>query len=130
MRWCAWSARWPTRSTDRASPPRYAVAAARQHRWARGDWQLLPWMLGLVRAGAARDRADYLTAIGFWKMFDNLRRTLSAPAVLISLLAGWLLPFPAALAWTIFLVLSVAMPTILPIFRAVLPRHGAITLRS
>ena len=65
-------------------PARYDVAAARQHRWARGDWQLLPWMLGLVRAGAARERSDYLTAIGFWKMFDNLRRTLLAPAVLLS----------------------------------------------
>ena len=27
-------------------PSRYDVAAARQHRWARGDWQLLPWILG------------------------------------------------------------------------------------
>ena len=27
-------------------PARYDVAAARQHRWARGDWQLLPWILG------------------------------------------------------------------------------------
>ena len=111
-------------------PARYDVAAARQHRWARGDWQLLPWMLGLVRAGVARDRSDYLTAIGFWKMFDNLRRTLLAPAVLLSLLAGWTLPFPAALAWTIFLVLTVAMPTILPTLDAVLPRHAGITLRS
>ena len=25
-------------------PARYDVAAARQHRWARGDWQLLPWI--------------------------------------------------------------------------------------
>ena len=30
-------------------PSRYDVAAARQHRWARGDWQLLPWILGLGR---------------------------------------------------------------------------------
>ena len=30
-------------------PARYDVAAARQHRWARGDWQLLPWMLGRVK---------------------------------------------------------------------------------
>src|SRR5207245_10628544 len=29
-------------------PARYDVAAARQHRWARGDWQLLPWLLGRV----------------------------------------------------------------------------------
>jgi cyclic beta-1,2-glucan synthetase len=30
-------------------PERYDVAAARHHRWVRGDWQLLPWILG--RAG-------------------------------------------------------------------------------
>ena len=30
-------------------PARYDVAAARQHRWARGDWQLLPWLLGRVK---------------------------------------------------------------------------------
>ena len=27
-------------------PSRYDVAASRQHRWARGDWQLLPWIIG------------------------------------------------------------------------------------
>ncbi len=36
-------------------PSRYDVAAARQHRWARGDWQLLPWILG--RGDAAGDGA-------------------------------------------------------------------------
>ena len=30
-------------------PSRYDVAAARQHRWSRGDWQLLPWILGRRR---------------------------------------------------------------------------------
>ena len=29
-----------------SAPSHYGVAAARQHRWARGDWQLLPWILG------------------------------------------------------------------------------------
>ncbi len=27
-------------------PGHYEVAASRQHRWVRGDWQLLPWILG------------------------------------------------------------------------------------
>ena len=31
------------------SPSRYEEAAARQHRWARGDWQLLPWIFGRAR---------------------------------------------------------------------------------
>jgi len=30
-------------------PSNYLVSAARQHRWARGDWQLLPWILGRAR---------------------------------------------------------------------------------
>src|ERR671911_559520 len=28
------------------APSHYGVAAARNHRWARGDWQLPPWVLG------------------------------------------------------------------------------------
>jgi cyclic beta-1,2-glucan synthetase len=27
-------------------PSHFQAAAARQHRWARGDWQLLPWIVG------------------------------------------------------------------------------------
>ena len=64
-----------------SAPSHYGVAAARQHRWARGDWQLLPWIL----------RAP-MPVIGRWKMLDNLRRTLSAPAALLTLIAAWALP--------------------------------------
>ncbi|TAJ30737.1 MAG: glycosyl transferase, partial [Reyranella sp.] len=99
-------------------------------RWARGDWQLLPWMLGLVRGALPQEGAGYGTAIGFWKMFDNLRRSITAPAMVLALIAGWTLPLPAALAWTVFIALAVAMPTILPVLAAVLPRNGAVTLRS
>ena len=59
------------------------VAASRVHRWARGDWQLLPFML--------RGTRYPLRAIHRWKMFDNLRRSLVAPlslALLLMALAG------------------------------------------
>ena len=36
-------------------PSHYGVSAARQHRWARGDWQLLPWLFG--KGGASRGKS-------------------------------------------------------------------------
>ena len=71
-----------------------------------------------------------MPAIGFWKMFDNLRRTLSAPAAVLSLIVGWTLPLPAALVWTGFVLLAIALPTILPVIAALFPRHAKITTRS
>ncbi len=37
-------------------PSRYDVASLRQHRWVRGDWQLLPWIFGRRDVGAAGTR--------------------------------------------------------------------------
>jgi cyclic beta-1,2-glucan synthetase len=106
-------------------PSDYAVAALRQHRWARGDWQLLPWIV--PRRGGARDA---IPAMGRWKMLDNLRRTLSAPAGIAALLAGWILPFPAAASWTAFVLLTIALPALLPVFGDVAPGSRWVTLRS
>ncbi len=75
-------------------PARYDVGAIRHHRWARGDWQLLPWIFGRAPTQAGAERAtNAIPAIGRWKMLDNLRRTLSAPAAILALLAGWTLRF-------------------------------------
>ena len=47
--------------------------ARRQHRWIRGDWQILFWLFPLVpsRLGLRRNP---LPVIGRWKILDNLRR--------------------------------------------------------
>ena len=111
-------------------PSRYDVAVARQHRWARGDWQLLPWIFG--RGDASRDHRsrNVLPLIGRWKMLDNLRRTLSAPASVLALLLGWTLSGRDAALWTCFILLTFALPTLLPVFAAVVPRRARITTRS
>jgi cyclic beta-1,2-glucan synthetase len=112
-------------------PARYDVAAARQHRWARGDWQLLPWIIGFGRNGSTQSATRALPLIGRWKMLDNLRRTLSAPALVLSLVAGWLLLAPAAAAvWTACLVALHAFPPLLPAIAAILPRRRGISKRS
>ena len=75
------------------------VAASRVHRWTRGDWQLLPFLLSPKTYG--------LSAINVWKMLDNLRRSLVAPmslALLLMALAGLVMsPWVAlALVWVAF----------------------------
>ncbi|MFI4996307.1 MAG: GH36-type glycosyl hydrolase domain-containing protein, partial [Hyphomicrobiales bacterium] len=112
-------------------PARYDVGALRHHRWARGDWQLLPWILGRGPMPADADRGSRaVPAIGRWKMFDNLRRTLSAPAAVLALLAGWTMPFQAALAWTVFVLSTIVLPTLIPVIVAIPPRRSGVTLRS
>ncbi|MDP9043944.1 MAG: carbohydrate-binding protein, partial [Pseudomonadota bacterium] len=62
------------------------VAASRVHRWTRGDWQLVPFLLA--------PGAYPIGAINRWKMVDNLRRSLVAPmslALLVLTLAAGLL---------------------------------------
>ena len=61
-------------------PANLLAHARRQHRWVRGDWQILAWLLPIVptRQGFARNP---LPLISKWKIFDNLRRSLVAPSL-------------------------------------------------
>ncbi|MFP5406790.1 MAG: glycosyltransferase family 2 protein, partial [Gammaproteobacteria bacterium] len=63
-------------------PDRYSTEMRRRHRWTRGDWQLLPFV---VAPGSG------LNLLGRFKMLDNLRRSLVPAALLVLLLNGWLL---------------------------------------
>jgi len=110
-------------------PSRYDAAAARQHRWARGDWQLLPWIFGRGRDSSGDQRRTAIPLIGRWKMLDNLRRTLSAPAAFLALLVGWTLPLPAAALWTAFVVATFAIPTLLPALIGIAPRRLGFSQR-
>src|SRR5437867_889608 len=102
-----------------SAPSHYAVAAARQHRWVRGDWQLLPWILG-----------SRIPLVGRWKMLDNLRRTVSAPATYLTLVVAWLMPGTSPMVWSAFILATVAVPTLLPVLGGLLPRGRGISKRS
>ena len=112
-------------------PARYDVGAIRHHRWARGDWQLLPWILGHGPGPAPSTRASAaIPALGRYKMLDNLRRTLSGPVAVLALFVGWVAPFEAAVIWTIFVVSTIVLPTLIPVVSAIPPHRPGPTLAS
>ena len=107
-------------------PAHYAVSAMRTHRWVRGDWQLLPWVLPKVPAEDGSRVKNPIGGVGRWKIVDNLRRSLSQPAALATVLAAWLIHAPGAIAWTAFILAAIFGPGILSFVAELLspPRRG------
>ncbi len=56
-------------------PSSYDASSKRLHRWVRGDWQLIGWLF-----------TNKINLLYKWKIFDNLRRSLLAPNLLLTLI--------------------------------------------
>ncbi len=111
-------------------PTNYEVAVRRAHRWVRGDWQLLPWILGRPRNAAGQKQRTRIPSHGRWKMLDNLRRSLSAPSSFLLGVAAWTLPAVSPLLWTGLLLGSVAVPAFMPVLDGLVPRRQGFSKRS
>ncbi len=111
-------------------PTSYQVATRRQHRWARGDWQLLPWILGRARDAEGQTESAHLPAESRWKMVDNLRRSLAAPFSLLVLVASWILPAVPPLVWAGLIMGSIAVPAFIPVLDNLVPTKSGISKRS
>ncbi len=84
--WCPISKWWRNFRRATTWPPRASTAGL------AGIGNCCPgYWAGAMRRATNRGSGT-LPLIGLWKMLDNLRRTLSAPAGVAALLAGWLLP--------------------------------------
>ena len=106
-------------------PSRYNVHAARAHRWVRGDWQIASWIFPRVPTDGSRAR-NPLTPINRWKIADNLRRSLVAPASVLLLALGWSVPALSPLFWTLAIALVFAFPFYSHLLTA-LPRKPVAT---
>ena len=90
-------------------PASVLAHARRQHRWVRGDWQILRWLFPWVpsRSGLKRNR---LPLISRWKIFDNLRRSLVPPATVALLLLAWTILPGSPAVWTAAILAAMAFP--------------------
>ena len=111
-------------------PAHYEVAATRQHRWARGDWQLLPWLAPWVPDASRRFVRNPIPAIGRWKILDNLRRSLFAPAAFLTLAAAWTLPRVPAGVWTVAVLAAFVIPGLFSVLAGLVPGRRGISKRS
>ena len=82
-------------------PTSYAAYARRLHRWTCGDWQLLPWLFSKVPSSRAEPVSNRLSIIDRWKMTDNLRRSLTAPLLVLLFVCGWTWLPGNPLLWTL-----------------------------
>jgi cyclic beta-1,2-glucan synthetase len=105
-------------------PSSVLAHASRQHRWTRGDWQILAWLFPFVpsRRGLKRNP---LPLIGRWKILDNLRRSLVTPTLLSLLLAAWTV-LPGPRWYWMGAVITVVASQLLPILGRLLigPRRS------
>jgi cyclic beta-1,2-glucan synthetase len=95
-------------------PAKYHAYARREHRWVRGDWQLLPWLGPTVPTPQGR-KGNVLTPLGRWKVLDNLRRSLVPPALVVLFVLGWAVLPGHAWAWTVAALLPPLLPLVLQV---------------
>ena len=90
-------------------PNSYIAWWSRQHRWIRGDWQIIDWLKSRVPVGGGRMGPNPLSGFNRWKILDNLRRSLVPPAIMGLLLAGRFFT-PAPMVWSGLIALPIFWP--------------------
>ncbi|RBL68758.1 cyclic beta 1-2 glucan synthetase [Pseudomonas sp. MWU13-2625] len=93
-------------------PAHYSADVKRRHRWIRGDWQLIPWILPWTRNARGEWVRNGLDIMARWKILDNLRRSLEPMALLTMLAWGWFAS-SEPLAWTLAVVGLLVMQPLL-----------------
>ncbi|UVI32676.1 GH36-type glycosyl hydrolase domain-containing protein [Paenibacillus spongiae] len=93
-------------------PAKFSTYQKRQHRWVRGDWQLLCWLLPKVCDRQGTPQPVDLSVVSRWQMIDNLRRSL-LPVAYFVLLALGLTVLPGSPGrWLTLILLSFLLPVI------------------
>ncbi len=111
-------------------PASYLAYSARQHRWVRGDWQIVRWLWTSVVNASGRSVPNTLPVISRWKILDNLRRSLMAPALVLLLLAGWTVLPGSAGVWTTLALAVLTFPAYVQAARTLGSLSPGVPLRE
>ena len=85
---------------------------------------------GRCRTRSGRTVRNVLPVIARWKIFDNLRRSLLAPSLVVLLVAGWTVLPGGPLLWTVLALLVLAFPVLVQVARSLSTRVRGVPLRE
>ena len=92
-------------------PASYSTDVNRRSRWIRGDWQLIPWLFPILPRLNGTSRKNPLSVLSWWKILDNLRRSLIPLALTSLLLAGWTI-LSSSWFWTLVVFGIISIPSL------------------
>jgi hypothetical protein len=111
-------------------PSHYSAHNRRKHRWVRGDWQIMEWLLPMVPDESGRRVPNPLSVISSWKILDNLRRSLVEPALFLLFVLGWLCLPGGPVRWSLAAIFILFLPALfqlaVELVEAVLARRSRI----
>lgn len=93
-------------------PADYSADVARRSRWIRGDWQLMPWLLPFLPHMKGVSRKNPLSVLSWWKLADNLRRSLVPLALMLLLITGWTV-LSSSWFWTLVVIGIIIIPPLI-----------------
>ncbi len=93
-------------------PVRFNAYQKRLHRWVRGDWQLLMWLLPKAKNRRGEVLPVDLSILTRWQIIDNLRRSILPPVLFVILtLAMTTLP-GNPVNWFVIVIATLLIPLI------------------
>jgi cyclic beta-1,2-glucan synthetase len=111
-------------------PSHFSSYNKRKHRWVRGDWQILRWLLGRVPDFNGQVGRNPISLLSQWKILDNIRRSLFEPSLLLLFLGGWLILPQSPVYWTVAAVAVLFLPAytrlLFALFRIPFDRRGFV----
>lgn len=101
-------------------PSHFSAFSRRKHRWVRGDWQIILWLLPEVPDYSGTWVPNPISLISRWKILDNLRRSLIEIAMFFLFLAGWFYLPGKPRYWTMGTLVLILIPTYFHFFHSLL----------
>ena len=105
-------------------PSKFLTDTSRHHRWARGDVQIIGWLLPFVRNKSGKKVKNPINLLGKWKIFDNIVRMFLYPTLLVVLLLSIFVGKVEPFFWVFFVVLEIAVPILFFLKSKIYHRDG------